>query len=338
MSSSARGHGSSRRIEAQASRSTVTGLFFVLASAAFFATSGPFGKPLLQAGWSPGAVVLARVAGGALLLAIPTALELRGRVREFAPHLPFVAAYGLSSMAFGQVFYFNAVQHLTVGVALLLEYLAPVLIVGWLWLRTGRAPSLLTGLGVAASMLGLALVLDLSGTARVDPIGVAWGLAAAVTLAVYFILAATQKNELPPVATVGVGLCLSALVLAFFGLLGVVPLEWSNEPVQLLGKQVSPLVPVLELAVVAAALSYLTGLVGARIVGSTVVSFVSLIEVPFTVIFAWVLLAELPRPVQLLGGVGIVLGATLVKIADTRGAAAPEEPAELQPHPSATTL
>ncbi|WP_168582960.1 EamA family transporter [Gephyromycinifex aptenodytis] len=321
----------------RAGSSTLVGLLFVLASAAFFATSGPFGKPLLQAGWSPGAVVLVRVAGGALLLAIPSILELRGRFRQFVRQLPFVAAYGVSSMAFGQLFYFNAVQHLSVGVALLLEYLAPVLIVGWLWLRTGRAPSLLTTLGVVASMVGLALVLDVTGSVRVDPVGVAWGLAAALMLAVYFVLAASQRENLPPVATVGVGLAMAALVLLLFGLIGVLPLTWSTEPVLLLGRQVNPLIPVLELGVVAAAFAYLTGLLGARIVGSTVVSFVSLIEVLFAVLFAWVLLGELPRPIQLLGGVGIVLGAALVKTADARAAAAPVDLDQLPPQSAIET-
>jgi len=82
-----------------------------------------------------------------------------------------------------------------VGVALLLEYLAAVLVVGWLWLRHGQRPRRLTVAGAAAAIAGLAMVLDLGGSARIDPVGVMWGLLAAVGLAIYFLLgAATQRR------------------------------------------------------------------------------------------------------------------------------------------------
>ena len=60
-------------------RKDAVGLWLALASAATFATSGPFAKALLVEGWSSGAIVLLRVAGAALALAIPTVLAMRGR-------------------------------------------------------------------------------------------------------------------------------------------------------------------------------------------------------------------------------------------------------------------
>src|SRR6476661_6479319 len=117
------------------------GLWFALASAATFGSSGPFAKSLLVEGWSSGAIVLLRVSGATLVLAVPAVL-----------------AYGTVAVAGCQVAYFYAVQRLDVGVALLLEYLGVVLVVLWAWLRTRRAPSALTGLGVVLAILGLVLV------------------------------------------------------------------------------------------------------------------------------------------------------------------------------------
>jgi drug/metabolite transporter (DMT)-like permease len=55
-------------------------------------------------------------------------------------------------------------------------------------------------------------------------------------------------------------------------------------------------------------------------------SFIGLTEVLFAVLFAWVLLAELPTAMQLVGGLLILAGVTLVRIDELRVA----PPAELQ--------
>src|SRR5689334_19015978 len=144
-------------------RPTGLGLWLALASAATFGSSGPFAKSLLLEGWSSGAIVLLRITGATLVLAAPTILSLRGRWGLVRAALPTILAYGAVAVAGCQVAYFNAVQHLDVGVALLLEYLGVVLVVLWVWVRTRRAPSALTGLGVLLAVVGLVLVLDLAG-------------------------------------------------------------------------------------------------------------------------------------------------------------------------------
>jgi drug/metabolite transporter (DMT)-like permease len=73
-----------------------------------------------------------------------------------------------------------------------------------------------------------------------------------------------------------------------------------------------------ELALVAAAFAYLLGTYAARALGATVASFVGLSEVLFAILFAWLLLGELPRPVQLAGGVVVVAGVVAVRLGEAR--------------------
>ena len=75
-------------------------------------------------------------------------------------------------------------------------------------------------------------------------------------------------------------------------------------------------VPVAELAVVAAAIAYGVGVIGTRLVGATIASFVGLSEVLFAVLIAWVLLGELPGLVQLAGGVLILGGVVAVRLGE----------------------
>ena len=90
--------------------------------------------------------------------------------------------------------------------------------------------------------------------------------------------------------------------LALAAATGALDLHATTAPVRLAGRTMTWLVPVLGLSLVAAALAYVVGTLGARLLGATLASFVGLTEVVFAVLFAWVLLGQLPTPVQLAGG------------------------------------
>ncbi len=197
--------------------------------------------------------------------------------------------------------------------ALLLEYLAPVLIVGWLWLRHRRAPRRLTVAGVVLALVGLFLVLDVVGGASVSLVGVLWGLAAAVCLVLYFLLAEHVGEDVPPLALAGGGLVVGAVSLWLAAGVGVLRMSRGAADVPLGGHVVPWWVPLLVIALVAAAFAYVTGIAAVRLLGAKVASFVALTEVLFAVVFAWLVLAELPTPVQLVGGALIVAGLIAVR-------------------------
>ncbi len=116
------------------------------------------------------------------------------------------------------------------------------------------------------------------------------------------------------------------MVLALSGLVGILPMEAGDPSVVVAGTDIPAWLALLELVLVAAALAYVLGILGARHLGSTLASFVGLTEVLFAVLFAWLLLGELPRPLQLLGGVVLLAGVVAVRLGqrdgDRRGAGA----------------
>lgn len=299
---------------------TRTGLTLAVLSAASFSTSGSFARSLTGAGWSPAAAVAVRIGAAALILAVPTAVSMRGRWGCLWRNAPMISVYGLVAVAGAQVFFFNAIEHLSVGVALLLEYLGTVLVVGWMWVRHGHRPRRLTGAGSAVAIAGLVLVLNLVGGSRLDPVGVLWGLAAAAGLATYFVLSSKVDNDLPPVAMASAGMTVGALALFGLGAVGVLPMHASFGSVDFVGQRVSWLVPALALSLVAAAIAYVAGIGAARLLGPKLATFVGLSEIVFAVLFAWVLLGELPTILQLAGGALIVIGIALVHIDELRPA------------------
>ena len=288
-------------------------------SAMCFGTSGTFGSALEGAGWSPAGAVLARVLVAALALTVPALLTLRGRWALLWRSWRQVLVYGLVGVAACQLCYFNAIARMDVGISILLEYLGIVLVVGWLWVRHGQQPRLLTVFGGVAALGGLALMLNLSGSGGVSTTGVLFALAAAVSMAVYFFQSAQTSaagggDALSPVALTWGGMVTGAAFIALLGAARIMPLRFATSSVTLLNTQVSWLLPVLGLGVVAAAVAYVTGIGAARLLGAKLGSFVAMAEVLFAAGFAWVLLHQVPTGMQFLGGLLILAGVVAVRL------------------------
>lgn len=293
--------------------SGAAGLGLATLSAATFGTSGSFASSLMTAGWTPGAAVMTRIGVAALILTVPALVQLRGRWQLLRRSLGAVLAYGLVAVAGCQLFFFNAVEHLSVSVALLMEYSGTVLVVGWLWARHGQRPGRLTVLGAIAAVAGLVLVLDLTGDQRADLAGVLWGLGAALGLAFYFVLSARTDDLLPPIVMAWAGMAVGAVTLALLGAVGALDFATSTARVDFAGHRTSWLVPVLGLSLVAAVIAYTTGIAAARRLGATVASFVGLTEVLFAALWAWLLLDQAPTVLQAVGGVIVLVGIALVR-------------------------
>lgn len=293
------------------------GLAVALASAAMFATSGSFARPLMEAGWSPAAAVLVRLGLASFVLWPLAAKSLAGQWGMLRTKWRPILAYGLLGGAAVQVAYFNAITSIEVGIALMLEYLGVVLVVLWVWARTRRRPGPMTLTGMVVAVAGLAVILNPADLAGADLRGVAWGLFAATGMATYFIVSA-ETADIPPIAFVASGLGVGTLALLVSGLVGLVPLRATTNDVVMFGTPLPWWVPLLELAIVAAALAYVTGFVAARQLGPTVASFVGLTEVVFAVAWAWLLLGELPGAVQLLGGAVLITGVAAVQAGNLR--------------------
>lgn len=297
---------------------TASGLAFALVSAITFGMSGALARPLLDSGWSPGSVVLARVGLAALVVAPFGAFALRGRWHLLRRNAALVTTYGLLAVAGAQFCYFSAVQHMQVGPALLIEYTAPAAVVVWLWLRHGQRPGPITLVGAGVAALGLVLVLDLLSGADLSTVGVLWALAAMVGAAAYFVISADESNGLPPMALAAGGLLTGTAALALLGVVGLMPMDVASASVEYAGSTYSWWVPLALLGLLTAAVAYTTGIAAGRRLGSRVASFVALTEVVAGVAWAWLLLDQLPRPVQLLGGLLILLGVVGVKLGERR--------------------
>lgn len=308
-----------------------SGLGLAVVSAASFGLSGSLARGLMEAGWSAAAAVAVRVLLAAVVLVPVAVRQLRGRWGLLRRNLPLVVAFGLFAVAGCQLAFFNAVAHMEVGVALLIEYTAPVAVVLWLWLRQGERPGRLTVVGAVLGAAGLVLVLDVLSGADVSLVGILWAFGAMVGAASYFVLSSRDAEGLPATVLAVGGLLVGGVALLVAGGLGVLPFAVTTAPVSFRGFAAPWWLIVLALGLVTAALAYVSGIAAIRRLGSRLASFVALGEVLAALIFAWLLLGESPSGIQLLGGALILGGVVVVKAGEgSRGPGTPEQVDEVR--------
>jgi drug/metabolite transporter (DMT)-like permease len=289
------------------------GLLLAVVSAVSFGLSGALARGLLDTGWSAGAMTLVRVGLAAAVLTPFGIAVLGGRWVLLRRNAGLLLAYGAIAVAGAQFCYFSAIQHMQVGPAILIEFTAPAAVVVYLWLRRGQRPGRLTLLGAALAAGGLVLVLDLVSGASLSVPGALWALGAMVGCATYFIISADEDNGLPPLVLAWAGLVVAAVVLAALGVVGVLPMRTSTGIPSYADVDVAWWVPLVLLGLVTAALAYVAGIGAGRRLGSRLASFVALLEVVASVVWAWLLLSELPGSAQLVGGLLILAGVVAVK-------------------------
>ncbi|MBB5938525.1 EamA family transporter [Streptomyces zagrosensis] len=288
------------------------GLGYALASALTFGSSGIAAKPLIEAGLEPLEVTWLRAAGAALLL-LPVAWHHRQLVVR-RPAL--LAGFGLLAVAGVQACYFAAISRIPVGVALLIEYLGPALLLGWVRFVQRRPVSRAAAVGVALAVGGLACVVELWAGLSFDAIGLLLGLGAACCQVGYFLLADHGGGDAEPVDPLGVvayGLLFGTLVLT--AIARPWGMDWSvlGGRAQLNDARVPAVLLLAWMVLVATVVAYLTGVLAVRHLSPPVAGVVACLEAVVATVLAWVLLGEQLSAPQIFGGAVVLVGAFIAQ-------------------------
>ncbi|MFF7455064.1 DMT family transporter [Kitasatospora sp. NPDC008115] len=284
------------------------GLTLALVSAFAFGGSGTAAKPLIEAGLSPLHVVWLRVTGAAVVL-----LPLAYRHRDAFLRRPgLLIGFGLLAVAGVQACYFAAISRIPVGVALLIEYLGPPLLIGYVRFVQRRPISRGAAIGAGVAVTGLACVVEVWNGLSFDALGVLFALGAACCQVGYFVLAdAGSRGERPvdPIAVSAFGLLIGSIVLTV--LTRPWEADWSRlgGDVVMNGHTLPALLPAAWMVLIATVLAYLTGVVAVQHLSPPVAGVVANLEAVVATVLAWVLLGEHLGLPQTAGGLLVLAGA-----------------------------
>ncbi|WP_425438106.1 EamA family transporter [Nonomuraea fuscirosea] len=287
-------------------------------------------KYLIAAGMAPIEAVWTRMAGAGLLLVAVLLLVRPRALRIPASRLPFLALYVVMAVAGVQTLYFVAITRLPVGIALLLEFMAPVMVVAWVRvvrrIRLARAAYV----GAVVAVVGLAIVVEAWQGMRLDALGVLLGLLAGACCAGYFLMNDSFGDDIDPLGLIAWGMTGAAVVLIPFARPWDIPYEAFTRSVAPEGGLTLPvLAAYLWMVLIATVIAYILGVHAVRRLSAAVGATVASLEVIGGAVVAWGLLGETLGVFQIVGGLLVLSGALLAQTATA--SARPEPAPELEP-------
>lgn len=302
----------------RAGRGTVLVVFASLC----FGTSGPLAKPAMDAGLTPQEVASVRIGLAALVLLVAVAVWRPALLRVRRSDWRLLAGYGLVGVAGVQLLYFAGVSRIPIGIAMLLEFTAPILVA--LWVRFVRRTVLPARMwvGTVLAMVGLAMVAQVWQGLRLDVLGLLAGVGAALCAAAYFLIGEHGAGTLEPLGLVTWGMVVGAVAIFVLAPPWALPFELFDAPAAIGGRHVPVWVLLVACAVVSTAVAYLLSISALRDLPANVVSVLALIEPVVATGLAWALLGQALTAVQLTGAVVLLSGATVVQLA-ARGRVVP---------------
>lgn len=294
------------------------GYVYALCAALLFGTNGSVTKVIIGAGLDPAQLTLFRVSGTAVIAAVVLLLLNRGAFRVTWRQLALLAFLGVVGVALLQYTYAVAVSLLPVGITLLLEYTAVLMValVAFFFFHERVRARLWVAIGFV--LVGLAVVAQIWAS-ELLPFGVLMALMAAVCLAIYFLLGEREVGKTSPMAVAFWTMTASAVFWGIFsGWWNIDPAIFTT-PVSLSGNlaalELPLLVPLLWNVVMGSFLPFFLSLLALKHLTATAAGVVASAEVIFAFIVAWLWLGEGLNLVQIIGAVVVLAGIILAQTA-----------------------
>jgi drug/metabolite transporter (DMT)-like permease len=296
------------------------GYAMAAAAAVLWGVNGAVSKTILSTGLSSERLAQVRCLGAAAGLLAILAVTAPGRLRLTRRELPYVVTFGVAGLALVQFFYFLAIHRLTIGVALLIEYLAPLLVALWARFVGHEHVRRRIWAALGAALVGLALIVNLfGGGASLSTAGVLFALGGAFAYATYVLLAEHVVGGRDPVSLLFWGFLFASVFWA-------VLVPWWSFPGHFLAAS-TPLhghlhawhLPVWLLAawmvVLGTIVPFFLIVSALRHVSATTAGIVAMLEPVVGALVGWAWLAESLDVVQLAGAAIVLVAVALAQTA-----------------------
>jgi drug/metabolite transporter (DMT)-like permease len=296
-------------------RRPVVGYVMVLVAATLFGINGSVAKVALSSGVSSLRLTEARCAGAFIGLACVAILRNPSSVRATPRELLRLAVFGIAGVALVQLFYFLSIHRLAIGIALLIQYLGPLLVAIYARTFAHEHVRRRIWLALALSITGLALMVQLWSGVALDGLGVVYALISAVIFAVYLLMAERHVKERDSISLMAWGFFFATVFWTLAQPWWSFPASHVDDSVTLQGHLASTHLPVWALVLWVIVLgsivpfSLIVG--GLKHVSATRVGVAAMLEPLVATIVAWAWLQESLSPVQL-AGAAVVLAGILV--------------------------
>ena len=291
-------------------RRPLLGYAMVTTAALLFALNGTVSKVVLSSGIDSLELTQVRATGAFVGFAAALALLDRPSLRVTRKELPFLVVFGVAGVAMVQWLYFVSIHRLPIGAALLIQYLAPLLVALWAWAVLHERVRRRIWAALVLALTGLTLVVEVWNGISLDELGIVAALGAAVAYAVYVLMAEQAVGRREPASLLCYGFGVAALFWAVAQPFWRFPAGRLDDDVSLLGRLAERSAPVWSLmlfvVVVGTMVTFLLVTAALRHLSATRVAIIAMLEPVAAGLVAYAWLGESFGALQLVGG-GIVL-------------------------------
>jgi drug/metabolite transporter (DMT)-like permease len=289
-------------------------------AAVIWGVNGAVSKTILSTGVPSERLAQVRSLGAALGLVAILAVTVPRRLRLTRREVPYLIAFGVGGLAFVQWFYFLAIHRLDIGVALLIEYLAPLLVAIWARFAYHEPVRRRIWTALALALIGLALIVNLfGGGASLSTAGVLFAFSGAFAYALYVLLAEHVVGGRDPVSLLAWGFLFASVFWAVLVPWWSFPAHAFTESTSLHGHLHAVHLRVWVLAmwmIVLGTIAPFFLLVSAlRHLPATRVGIVAMLEPVAGALIAWVWLGETFGGIQLIGALVVLAAIVLAQTA-----------------------
>lgn len=278
----------------------------------FFAVSSIPAKLAMESGISALRLTQIRTVGAFLILFLYVYLKNKKSLKINIKELPILVIFGLFGFAAVNVFYFLAILELNVGIALIIEFTAPIWIALWMRFIQKKIVSKLMWWGLVVGLTGLVLIAQVWRGLTLDGLGVIYALLDALALAVYFLVGEKLVGFKSSEATMAWGLGISSAFFAIIQPWWNFPFEKLGKVIDLTGRLAGVSIPayflILWIVILGTAVPYFLVLNGLRGLSAATSSSIGMLEPVFGGIFAWIFLYEKLNVTQSIGVIVVLVG------------------------------
>lgn len=294
------------------------GYAMVAIAATLFAVNGTVSKVILGSGISSGQLTAVRCAGALIGLAMIAVATSPGSLRIRAGDLPLLVALGVG-LAVVQWSYFFAIHRLDIGIALLIQYVAPILVALWARFVFHEPVRRRIWAALALSLAGLTLIVEIWHGGRLSGPGVAACVLAAISYAAYVLTAERGVRRRDPVSLSAWGFLFATVFWSLLAPWWAFPGRRVDDHVSLLGNLASAQAPLwllmLWMVVLGGIVPFALIVSALRHISATRAGITAMLEPVVAIVVAWAWLGESLQPVQLSGAALTLLGIGLAQTA-----------------------
>lgn len=280
------------------------GRLLVFAAAFFWGTSATLARHVFRDLHVPALTVVELRLAFALLMLVPWLMARRPQaLRIERRDVPYFLVLGTAGVAIMQGGYYYSISVFGVGLAILLQYLAPSLVMAWDWLRGGRV-SATTLWAVGCAVAGTALLVGGIDAAAIHATWWQWaiGFSTSFVFAFYIVFSKRGLRTYAPETLLVWSFAIALVVWA------VVTPPWRIAAAHYSATAWTMFAGLGLFSTLAPFVCFYAGL---RRLPATEAGVIATLEPVVAVITAWLVLGEGLRPMQW-GGAGLVLAAAVL--------------------------